>query len=294
MPPPRPLFFLVRPGLERFTSTGELIVQPGTIVPLIPIDLLPEWLDICGIPRNLQPEDTVGMTNLGSFHAEANVYRLKFIYLNDDAESQDQGEGNNDTDESVAGSPSSCSPQPPSSAGSASASNSRSKSTRRVFQGLASSRYNNPTPQRIASPRPRAASKKPAMPKGSVCRYWCHHGTCKWGTVCRYRHSMPQTTEELAMVGLTDFPDWWLASTGVLSIQPGLRDKGTHKPSKKQTQKKIPAQVRGPQLEERAPVNERGTQSVKEEGSEAEDPVMDQEEVPPVRVAEGEDDLIEF
>lgn len=296
MPSPRPLFFLIRPGLERFTTAGELIVQPGTIVPLIPIDLLPEWLDVGGVPRSLRPEETVGMTNLGSFHAESDSYRLKFHRLDEDAESQDQDqdEVGDESDESAVRSPSSCSPQPPSSVGSVATRNTRSKPARRAPEGLASSRYNNPTPQRFASPRPRAAWNKSAKPKGSFCRYWCHHGTCKWGAVCRYQHSMPRTSEELAMVGLTDFPDWWLASTGVIAMPPRLHDKGTYKPSKKRKQRNIPVPVGGSQLEARALVSEHQAQSVKDKHSETEDPREEDEVIPQVHVDESDDFLIEF
>ena len=43
------------------------------------------------------------------------------------------------------------------------------------------------------------------------CRHWCHHGTCKWGQQCRYKHAMPTTAEGLVEVGLSEFPTWWLA-----------------------------------------------------------------------------------
>jgi hypothetical protein len=49
----------------------------------------------------------------------------------------------------------------------------------------------------------------------SFCRHWCHHGTCKWGNMCRHTHSMPTTLEGMSEVGLKDFPAWW---TGVMNL----------------------------------------------------------------------------
>ena len=46
----------------------------------------------------------------------------------------------------------------------------------------------------------------------NFCRHWCRHGTCKWGMYCRYTHSMPTQAEDLARVGLKEFPPWWMAA----------------------------------------------------------------------------------
>lgn len=58
-------------------------------------------------------------------------------------------------------------------------------------------------------------STPPPHGQGLFCRHWCHHGTCKWGFLCRYRHAMPATVEGLAEVGLRDFPTWWTAAMGL-------------------------------------------------------------------------------
>lgn len=55
----------------------------------------------------------------------------------------------------------------------------------------------------------------PPFPPSQFCRHWCHHGTCKWGLACRYRHAMPTTVGGLASVGLRDFPAWWTAAMGL-------------------------------------------------------------------------------
>lgn len=54
---PRLDHFIVRPD----TDDGI----PGPIVPLIAVDQLPEWMQLSGVPRELNAEQTIGLTNLG-------------------------------------------------------------------------------------------------------------------------------------------------------------------------------------------------------------------------------------
>ncbi|KUI62313.1 Zinc finger CCCH domain-containing protein 26 [Cytospora mali] len=54
---PGPAHFIVRPG----TKGGK----PGPIVPLIAVDQLPNWMQLVDIPRELEIEQTTGLTNLG-------------------------------------------------------------------------------------------------------------------------------------------------------------------------------------------------------------------------------------
>lgn len=53
---PYPEHFIVRPGP---TGRGE------TIVPLIAVDHLPDWIQLAGVPRELDTEQAVGLINLG-------------------------------------------------------------------------------------------------------------------------------------------------------------------------------------------------------------------------------------
>lgn len=53
---PCPEHFIVRPG---FPGHGELIV------PLIAVDQLPDWIQLAGVPRELDAEQAVGLINLG-------------------------------------------------------------------------------------------------------------------------------------------------------------------------------------------------------------------------------------
>ncbi|KPM41612.1 hypothetical protein AK830_g4970 [Neonectria ditissima] len=311
MPSPKPQFFLIRPGLERFTTAGELIVQPGKIVPLVPMDLLPDWLEVVGVPRCLRPDQTAGMNNLGSFHAETETYRLKFIRPDEDTESQDAT--SDDTNESPvhSPSPSTASPQLPSRVESSAASNTTPKPAQRATQGLAASRHNplngNTAPAgRIASPPPAPApraAKNPAKASPSFCRHWCHHGTCKWGLACRFQHAMPSGLEGLATVGLTDFPDWWLAAVGVLPVPSGSHDAGAPKARKKRKQKKAStniSSIQGSRREGKPPASEyRGSpmldsDSEMEGSTQTENPIQNQGELSQKLAAEADENLIEM
>src|SRR6478609_11757622 len=65
--PPHLRFFIVRPEVTTQTPTGAAHKQLGPIVPLIPADELPDWLDIVDAPRELTVEQTVTLSNLGTF-----------------------------------------------------------------------------------------------------------------------------------------------------------------------------------------------------------------------------------
>lgn len=67
---PGPDHFLVRPG----TKDGK----PGPIVPLIAVDQLPDWMQLVGVPRELDTEQTIGLTNLGIIDREGdNIYEVR-------------------------------------------------------------------------------------------------------------------------------------------------------------------------------------------------------------------------
>jgi hypothetical protein len=62
---PRVHHFIVRPEVIKRLPTGLAVEQ--ALVPLIPFDELPEWLDIIGVPRNLTVEQAKHLTNLGCY-----------------------------------------------------------------------------------------------------------------------------------------------------------------------------------------------------------------------------------
>ena len=55
-----------------------------------------------------------------------------------------------------------------------------------------------------------------------LCRHWCHHGICKWGQQCRYKHIMPMTLSGLHEIGLIDWPAWYR------SLNPGYFSHSHH------------------------------------------------------------------
>ncbi|KAG7293300.1 hypothetical protein NEMBOFW57_003346 [Staphylotrichum longicolle] len=76
--PPR--FFIVRPDTKRTSADGTVHTMPGPIVPLVAIDELPEWLDIVGVPRQLEVEQTIGLCNLGTASKSTVSYDVKITH----------------------------------------------------------------------------------------------------------------------------------------------------------------------------------------------------------------------
>ncbi|OLN81117.1 Tubulin-specific chaperone E [Colletotrichum chlorophyti] len=70
---PRPEHFIVREGGSKGTFDA--------IVPLIPADLLPDYMEIVGVPRKMTIGDTAGMSNLGTFAKPEGRFQLRFVSL---------------------------------------------------------------------------------------------------------------------------------------------------------------------------------------------------------------------
>lgn len=67
---PSPDHFIVRPDEKDGT--------PGPIVPLIAVDQLPDWMQLVSVPRELDAEQTIGMTNLGIVEKEDDsIYEVR-------------------------------------------------------------------------------------------------------------------------------------------------------------------------------------------------------------------------
>ncbi|KAL0936485.1 zinc finger DNA-binding protein [Colletotrichum truncatum] len=65
---PWPEHFIIRKG-----------VNQSTLVPLIPVDLLPSYVEIVGLPRDMTIRETVGMSNLGEFTKPPGHFQLHFM-----------------------------------------------------------------------------------------------------------------------------------------------------------------------------------------------------------------------
>lgn len=243
--PSKPTFFIVRPGPEIITATGEIIVDPGTAVPLVPLDLLPEWVEIVGVPRQLTIEQAHQMRNLGYFHAEEDTYQLRFRMSehDDDNKSLDESSSTKGSQSSPSSSSSSSSissdkPSSPTPAAAAAAANSDKKSAR----GLASSMHNT---QSDKLPSSSAASQPIA------CRFWCHTGRCKFGNNCRFKHVMPNTTAGLAEIGLEGVPTWYRAEMKLMAMRNGrqLPSDDCRQPSTKKKRQHVSKKTRLEQLQ---------------------------------------------
>lgn len=205
---PRPDYFIVRPD----TKDG----MPGSIVPLIAVDQLPDWMQLVGVPRELDIEQTIGLTSLGigeregdnMFEVRLHCDKIRAILGCADEATEDtrtttfcetKGKGN----EKVAG----------------------NEKTLRPHMTKATSEVPRPT-----GPRPTTAEQDKQR-TAAFCRHWCYHGTCKWGLQCRHVHRMPTTVGGLREVGLKGFPAWYLTMmsdagcelSGSSSIDTALR-----------------------------------------------------------------------
>lgn len=89
---PRVDHFIVRPDMDDGT--------PGPIVPLIAVDQLPDWIQLTGVPRELDAEQILGLINLGMVDKEDDsVFEVRLhdnktrAILNGQAESHSPGGG---------------------------------------------------------------------------------------------------------------------------------------------------------------------------------------------------------
>lgn len=251
---PRLRFFIVRPEVATQTPTGAAHKQLGPIVPLIPADELPDWLDVVGAPRELSVEQTMSLSNLGTVPKNDEPFSVRIAYSALDLPQQQQQQLPGATTDSWADDiPDNPQPQTP-----IHPADKMKAHWAEPRHGLSSSIHNRPdgSPTSTAStktttttthayhtppPSPPTAVPIPAglspathhhqqLPTSAptsapvpspqtqksedYCRHWCHHGTCKWGNQCRYKHAMPTTTQGLVDVGLREFPAWWLMAGG--------------------------------------------------------------------------------
>ncbi|KAL1861730.1 hypothetical protein Daus18300_008699 [Diaporthe australafricana] len=67
------------PNLDHFiVRPDEKDGTPGPIVPLIAVDHLPDWIQLVGVPQELDAEQTIGMTNLGIVDKEDDsIYEVR-------------------------------------------------------------------------------------------------------------------------------------------------------------------------------------------------------------------------
>ncbi|KAJ5047100.1 uncharacterized protein L3040_002943 [Drepanopeziza brunnea f. sp. 'multigermtubi'] len=189
---PWPAYFIVR-------TTGE-------VVPLIAVDELPVGTDIIGVPRKIDLENTIGMLNLGLQRSSGACYQLLHPQ---ELKNQAAGVSKVVVKQTAIPSPPTtparnheqppppAPPPPPTTATTTVTPNSTPPSTPKDPHTHAHTYTHTHT-------RPSTSA-----PASQLCRHWCHHGICKWGQQCRYRHIMPMSNSGLQEVGLSDWPAWF-------------------------------------------------------------------------------------
>ncbi|PBP22553.1 CAP-Gly domain-containing protein [Diplocarpon rosae] len=190
---PWPAYFLVR-------TTGE-------VVPLIAVDELPTGTNLVGVPRSLDLEDTIGMLNLGLQRSSDTCYQLASAH---EAKSQvavaNTGKVvDKQTTElpSLPSTPDRNHTHPPTTTpNSTPPATPKAPLVHPAHPCTRASSFSLPAPATpVSAPTP--------TPQTQLCRHWCHHGICKWGQQCRYRHIMPMSSSGLQEVGLGDWPLWF-------------------------------------------------------------------------------------
>lgn len=71
-----PQFYVIRPERKQTTTSGNVTYS---IVPLIPADQLPEWLDIVGVPKTLHHHQASKMTSVGIVPRDAGFYSVQIM-----------------------------------------------------------------------------------------------------------------------------------------------------------------------------------------------------------------------
>ncbi|KAF5669227.1 PAC2-like protein [Fusarium heterosporum] len=304
----KPQFFLVRPGAEQITATGQIRVQPATAVPLIPMDLLPKWVEVVGVPRSLSPDDTRNMGNLGIVHQELGTFGLRFAPITQDKTCDiDDTEEPNVMQSHAVFSSNAFEKHKPTTSSSGLPPTPVPKPKIKLAQGLSYSRHNPDNQHQLAQ-----AEQKPAVhrevaklptnitsptpsPTPSPCRHWCHHGVCRWGTNCHYEHTMPTTPTGLEGVGLVGFPDWWLQSRGLMPMSPELlRASDASSVRRSPTSRRMMSQLKKKQRD-KVRVGRGDVQLGNyDEASEAEDEYEEEKKIEHDPKGKGEGTLIEF
>ena len=256
----QPRFFITRRSTTgSHPSYAGLAGHESRIVPLIPIDLLPEWVDVEGVARQLTLEETAGMTNLGGFAAVKEPLKLKFLNLQ--SEENAAAKHSQFTDRSRITSLSSSTDdenvgtgpvvarrapnqllQPPQSQehvdcekaksvpGSTSDTSSSPSTLPAPPRGPRGTRHETsshvttisapPDPENSWGSASNASSELPPLTK--PCFDWWRHGYCRRRRTCPFKHEKPQTALELPNNGYDDWTQIGLSATSPQAAGPDV------------------------------------------------------------------------
>lgn len=247
-------FYIIRPDRVVQTPNG-LMQVPKALVPLIAADELPGCLDVTGVPRQLTPEQASKLTNLGAvdhlgFYDVENVEDSdtetdsSTLLASPDVEpdpmhgrldtaaAQDGIDGSNTALTSTGKCQTLMALHPAERMKAAFPENRghHNTSTTGRLPLMASQPTTNatapshhPIPMESTTDHRRLSSlsttattsSQPCKEETTYCRHWVKKGTCKWGPLCRYAHTMPDTIAGLKECGLTGFPAWWTDMMGL-------------------------------------------------------------------------------
>ncbi|KAL2857915.1 hypothetical protein BJY01DRAFT_241993 [Aspergillus pseudoustus] len=207
---PRPQFFCTRPN--------------GALTPLVAVDELPAHITIRGAPRVLSPNETQGMTSLGSVSLRGQTYTVEGTTLPASRPSSTSGTSHRSrthdiqssllkvlADENIP--------------------TSQRAALHSLLQQSASQNWqvsNPPGPgwpvsNSGGSPGSGSGRQNPNFRnvKKEYCSYWIRHGECDYQQQgCLYKHEMPLDRSMLEKLGLRDIPRWYREKYNVPSLLP--------------------------------------------------------------------------
>lgn len=259
--PAGPKYFIVRRRETRTLSVdGRPIYEAThTIVPLIPVDQLPDWVEVTGVPRNLELGDTTGMTNLGVFEGVDPVLSLRFADSAQTASQQQPATTNgveglaplDDDDDDGAVKTEHGKNDAPTSAdeGVCTGSSSGEEEAKTVTAdevasfppggrkqhpqqkkpwGAQDLKHHQRALQQQRQEQQQALQKRKKQEEQfctRFCQEWCHHGVCSRAR-CDLKHKMPRSPRGLRKMGLGRLPPWYCQQYGI-DAQSAERPQGT-------------------------------------------------------------------
>ncbi|KAI0154831.1 hypothetical protein GGR57DRAFT_502027 [Xylariaceae sp. FL1272] len=241
-------WYIERPPTQIQTAAGTRII-PGRLVPVIFADQLPEWLEIKGIPRELNREQVAHSNYLGiipggdtthdisifgrEVHFDPNptsatglsadageqkpVHTDTSLINQSKRDSEAQGlEREVQQDEQctimVKGNTGALHQRLPSPPPAVTGHDNPYQMLR--LDGRHPTQYGQESfvhpADRLRQAFEAVPPASPSEPKTIYCLYWTKNGECREDRACAFKHEMPDTKEELQKVGISNnFPAWY-------------------------------------------------------------------------------------
>ncbi|PYI12270.1 hypothetical protein BO78DRAFT_434599 [Aspergillus sclerotiicarbonarius CBS 121057] len=196
----------------------------GAFTPLIAVDELPSHVSIRGVPRNLQPDQTRGMTSLGTVAPRTQAYWVENLNNAGPSASSTRAPFTNaaahrapDPDQQATLAWLLSSDTVPESIRLAVSTLQEFGLLHHLFPGdLSGGNWVVPSGGGGGARQgPHHNSKK------EYCSYWLRHGECDYqqqgkSASCLYKHEMPRDQPTLERLGLREIPRWWREKHGMV------------------------------------------------------------------------------